>query len=137
MIKNIFLIFQYVYLMVMGLLNWHLSDNFLTILWLVMIIFYIILAIFLKKYLFILLLFISSCLLFPLSINPYTYYVVQSGVIAKQFPSEGNKVFFIKFFDRSTVTVLFGKDQQCIGRQYERKVYCRMIISLIEDGQIR
>lgn len=137
MIKNIFLIIQFVYLMIMGLFSWHLSDNHLTYLWLAMIIFYIISAIFLRKYLFILLFFVCSCLLFPLSINPYTYYVIQSGVIEKKLFYEGNTIFIIKFIDHSSVTILDGKDQQCIGREYERKVYCRMIISLIEDGRIR
>lgn len=137
MIKSTFLIAQFIYLIIFGLLSWHLKDNFLTLLWLSMILFYVISVIFLKRYLFIILFFISSCMLFTLGNNPYTYYVIRSGVVEKKISYEDNTIFFIEFYDRSTVTVLYGKNKQCIGRQYENKTNCLMIISMLEANLIR
>ena len=134
---RLLLIIYYVFLMLFGLLSWHFNNNTLTILWITMILFYVISAIFLKKYLFLLLFFVSYSVLFPLSINPYTYYVIQSGVVEKRISYDTGTIFLIRFLDGSTATVLYGEEKQCIGREYEGKVNCRMIISMLEEEQIR
>lgn len=131
--KNIFLIVFYVYLMLIGLIAWHLNNKSLTALWGTMILFYVISSIFMRKYLFLLLFFVSSSMIFPLSINPYTYHVIRTGEIEKEISSGEGTIFFIKFSDNSTVVVLYGDVKQCIGTGYEGKVNCEMVVSMLED----
>lgn len=130
---NIFLLITYCYILAIGLIGWHLNDALLFIVCITMILFYFALSIFFRKYLFILLLAISYSTLFTLAINPYTFYLVQSGVIEQEISYEGGSIFIMKFPDSSMVTVFYGSDKRCIGGGYGAKYSCKMVISKIED----
>lgn len=135
LLKNSIFILLYAYLMVLGLLSWHLHDHFLSILWLVQVVLYLISAILLRKYLFILLFLITSALLFPMSYNPYSYYIIKSGAIEKTITDKNKTVFIIKFSDNSTATVLY-EEKQCFGKEYQNKANSDLILWRLESGQI-
>lgn len=135
LLKNSAFILLYAYLIVLGLLSWHLHDHFLSILWLVQIVLYLIAAIFLRKYLFILLFLITSALLFPMSYNPYSYYIIKSGAIEETITDKGKTLFIIKFSDNSTATVLY-QEKQCFGKEYQNKANCDLILWMLNKRYI-
>lgn len=135
LLKNSIFLALYAYLIVLGLLSSHFHDHFLSILWLIQVVLYLIAAIFLRKYLFILLFLITSALVFPMSYNPYSYYIIESGVIEKTITNKGKTIFIIKFSDNSTATVLY-EEKQCFGREYQNKANCHLILWMLESGHI-
>lgn len=135
LLKNSIFLVLYAYLMVLGLLSWHLHDHFLSTVWLVQVVLYLIAAIFLKKYFFIPLFLITSALVFPMSYNPYSDYIIKSGVIEKTITDKDKTIFIIKFSDNSTATVLY-EEKQCFGKEYQNKANCDLILWRLENGYI-
>jgi hypothetical protein len=133
MAKNISFIVAYIYILAIGLISWHSNDKFLVVLFVSMMLLYVALSIFFKKYLFLLIFVISYIALFTLSYNPYMFYVVNSGVVKKEIHYESGAIYVIKFLDNSTVTVVYGEDKQCFGGGYEGKYSCRMILSKLDN----
>jgi hypothetical protein len=130
--KGVFLAALYVYILSVGVISWHLNDGYLSSVFWVAVLFYIATCIFLRKYFFLLVFFVSYVLLFTLSYNPYTVKIVSSGIIEKEISYERGTIFVVRFEDGSAATVIYGEDKQCIGREYEGKERCRMVLSALD-----
>lgn len=130
--KNIFLLIPYIYIILFAFICMHYMDYSLTILWVTILLFFIVYAFYLRKFLFILAIIATLAILLPLSINPYTHYIISSASVEKEIASVDGEIFIVKFNDRSSATVIYGKEKACIGKEYESKYRCRFVLSVID-----
>ncbi|MDR2688746.1 MAG: hypothetical protein LBB76_03180 [Azoarcus sp.] len=131
--KNIFLVVLYVQTFVIGMIAWHLNDKSLSLLFLTMVLSCLAASIFLKKYLFILMLLVVYIEIFSHSWSSYTFYVVSDGVVEKQIPYDGGTIFIVRFPDNSVTSIVYGKDKQCFGGGNEGKYRCRIVLTMLDN----
>ena len=131
--KSVFSALLCVYILSLGFIAWHLNNKPLFVLFGVAALVYLIRCIVTRGY-FLLLIFLVSCVVFFSRVyNPYTSYIIGSGVVENRVPYEGGEIFIIRFSDNSVVTVVRGDDKRCFGEGYEGKYVCQPILSMLDN----
>jgi hypothetical protein len=133
-LEYVFLVLQFVLIVCLGFLNWHLKDMYLDVAIMVLLSCSVFFCIILGKKKVMLIFIFGMIHTSTFSYSPWTHYLIQGMNVSNVYHDvDKGDVYLVNFEDGSMATVIFdGKEWQCYGREYANKPACKHIISIIK-----